>query len=384
MSVRRLKWVVKDKETGELVIDEETGEPKTKACWYVDVDLHLPDGTRKRIRKASPVDTRRGAEEYERQLRNSLLDGTYGKEVKKVVTMVEFEEEFLTYSANNNKPSALHGKKLSLKNHLIPTFGHMALNRIDAAVIEKFKAEKLKEGLSKKTVNNLLSVFRKLLNLAVEWGRIESAPKVRQFPGRKLWDATYEYLHLDEVDRFIEATPDAWRTFIITALKTGLRLGELLGLKWEDVDLVVGKLVVRRTRWRSLEGTPKGGGNREIPLSGEAAAALKAHRHLKGPYVFCHEDGSPLDHKNVKGLVERICKKAGLAKRLTMHSLRHSFATHLVQLGVPLRNVQELLGHSTVVMTMRYSHVSPDVKREAVNLLDGDHSKTPARQIDGK
>ncbi len=366
---------------------EKRRDPKAGAereFWYVDIDIHLPDGTRTRIRKVSPVQTRRSAEDYERQLRNSLLDGSYGKEVTRAPTVAEYEKEFLVYSTNNNRPSALYSKTLSLKNHLLPAFGKVALDRIDAAAIEKFKAAKVKDGLSKKTVNNLLSVLRKMMNLAVEGGRIKSAPKIRQFPGGKLWDAKYEYLELGEVQRFLGATANEWRAFIITALKTGLRLGELLSLKWANVDLTVGKLIVRTTRWNELEGPPKGGSNREVPLSGEVVAALKAHRHLKGAYVFCHEDGTPLHHKNVKGLVARICTKAGLAKRLTMHSLRHSFASHLVELRVPLRNVQELLGHSTVVMTMRYSHVSPEMKREDVNLLDGDHTKAPARQLDGK
>jgi integrase len=158
-----------------------------------------------------------------------------------------------------------------------------------------------------------------------------------------------------------------------TALKTGLRLGELLALKWEDIDLVTGKIVVRRNLWRDKEASPKGGRSREVPLSDDAIATLKAHRAvtmLKSSYVFCDSGGNRLSHKMVSNLVPRICKKAGLAKRLTMHDLRHTFASHLVMRGVTLKAVQELLGHASIDMTLRYAHLSPDVKRDAVKLLD--------------
>jgi integrase len=140
---------------------------------------------------------------------------------------------------------------------------------------------------------------------------------------------------------------------------------------YANMDLVAGRLVVRRTLWRDQEGTPKGGRTREVPLSDDAIATLKSHRHLKGPYVFSEADGSRLTHNRVKDVVPWTCSKAGLAKRLTTHDLRHTFASHLVMRGVALKAVQELLGHATMDMTMRYAHLSPDVKRDAVRLLDG-------------
>jgi hypothetical protein len=180
----------------------------------------------------------------------------------------------------------------------------------------------------------------------------------------------FQFLTFEETPRFLRAAAPEWRAFVTIALKTGLRVGELLALRWEDLDLVAGRLMVRRTLWRDQEGTPKGGRTREVPLSDDAIAVLRAHRHLKGPYVFCEGDGARLTHSRVKEVVPWTCSKAGLAKRLTTHDLRHTFAS-LVMRGVALKAAQELLGHATIDMTMRYAHLSPDVKRDAVRLLDG-------------
>ena len=155
-----------------------------------------------------------------------------------------------------------------------------------------------------------------------------------------------------------------------------MRVGELLALKWQDCDLLAGRLVVRRSLWNGIEGSPKGGRTREVPLNEVALSTLKSLRHLRGQYVFCKEDGARLSHSEVKSIVPLVCHRAGLLKRLTMHGLRHTFASHLVMRGVALKAVQELLGHATIDMTLRYAHLSPDVKRDAVRLLE-----PPARQL---
>jgi integrase len=121
---------------------------------------------------------------------------------------------------------------------------------------------------------------------------------------------------------------------------------------------------------RGIIGTPKNGRSREVPLSDQALAALKSHRHLRGELVFCGETGRLLNRGECKWPLWRACQKAGL-RRVGWHALRHTFASHLAMRGVPLKAVQELLGHSTMDMTMRYAHLSPDVRRDSVRLLDG-------------
>ncbi len=355
--------------------------------WEYHIRMVLPNGRQFEERKKSPfggkdATHRLAVERAKHVVRESVAPAPATP--KEVPTVAEFEEKFVTYSTTNNKPSTVYAKKWMLRTHLIPFFGGMHLDQIGPAEIEAYKAKKLAAKLDKKSINNHLAALRKLLNLAAEYGELDRAPKVRGFPIKSRFVEEDEFLTLDETPRFLRAAEPEWLAFLTTAIKTGLRVGELLALKWQDIDLVAGHVVVRRTLWHDQEGPPKGGRDRKVPLSDEALAMVKAHRHLRGPYVFCEADGRRLTHSRVKDVVPSTCRRAGLAKRITTHGLRHTFASHLVIRGASLKAVQELLGHESIEMTLRYSHLTPDVKREAVRLLDrpatGDIRETEARK----
>jgi integrase len=183
--------------------------------------------------------------------------------------------------------------------------------------------------------------------------------------------------------RVIAREPDAWDDIWSALLSLGLRQGELLALRWSDVDLVAGRLVVRRSVWRGIPGPPKGGRSREVALSPEAVRALKAHRHLRGELVFCTDGGRMFTKNECKHPLWRACKRAGL-RRIGWHVLRQTFASRLVMRGARLKAVQELLGHATIDMTMRYAHLSPHTRRDAVALLDrGAQREAMGRQKSG-
>ena len=148
-----------------------------------------------------------------------------------------------------------------------------------------------------------------------------------------------------------------------------MRLGELRALRWGDVYLQNARLVVRRSLSRGAFTVPKSGRSREIPLSPQAMETLRAYQHLKGELVFSQPDGCPLPKDHCNENLWRTCRLARI-RRIGWHSLRHSFASHLVMRGVPLKAVQELLGHTTLQMTMRYAHLSPDIHQDAVATLD--------------
>jgi len=354
---------------------------RMKGAWWVD--FHYEG---ERIRRKSPVDTKRGAEEFERRWRQQLLDGTYGKrkedrsrsteKAKQVITLSEFAEEFInTYARSNNKPSEVESKEMILRTHLVPFFGPLALDAIDSRALERYKAEKLAArekggkvlpGLKAKTVNNHLTVLRKLLAVAEEWQLLSHVPRIKWL---KTPQTEFDFLDFEEAERLQQGADREWRVMITVGLKTGLRLGELLALRWDDVDLVAGRLMVRQAAARGVIGTPKNGKWREVPLSAEAVRVLKAHRHLRGELVFSDQRGKLIAKTSCKWPLWRACKRAGL-RRIGWHVLRHSFASHLAMRGVPLKAIQELLGHATIEMTMRYAHLAPAVHRDAVAQLD--------------
>lgn len=166
---------------------------------------------------------------------------------------------------------------------------------------------------------------------------------------------------------------------LLVAMRTGMRLGELRGLRWGDVDFLNSRIHLRQSLTRKQFGPPKSGKSREIPLSPETLKALKSQRHLRGDLVFCRDDGQPQSRDQWNEVLWRSCRLAGVRK-IGWHVLRHTFASHLAIRGVSLRAIQKLLGHSTIQMTERYAHLCPSVRRDAVLQLD----EPAPRQNDGR
>ena len=372
--------------------------PKTgrvREFWIVDFLWEHPNGRKERIRRVSPTQSQRGAEAYERQLAAELRGDPSGEKGGKrpVPTLTEFADEFIkSYVVPHNKPSEQHNKRMHLRLHLLPFFGPMKLTDIRPRDIDRYKSHKLElrkkngaQRYSPKTINLHLSTLRRALYVAQEWEIIDDIPMMRRLKEEK---SGFRFLDFSEADRLIAAADPEWRTMIVVALKTGMRLGELLALRWADVDLVTGRVMVRRNYVRGHVGTPKNGKAREIPLCDDAIAALTDHpTRFRGGLVFCNKKGDFLTKEMSKHPLWRACKRAGLPfPHLGWHALRHSFASHLAMRGATAKAIQELLGHSTIEMTNRYMHLSPDARREAVQLLNsvGSCGNTMAIQGVGK
>ncbi len=369
--------------------DPATG--KETMFWIADFTVQVPGGERKRFREVPEIQTRRGAETYERQRIAELLAGRTKEESdpaetkeksSKVdcVSVASFAKTFIeTYAVPNNKPSEVKSKRMILDLHLVPALGSLRLGEVGSGEIERYKAAKLRDGLSPKTINNHLIVLRRMLAVAEEWGLVDRVPRVRWL---KVPDSDFDFLTFEESRALVAASEAEWRTMIIVAAKAGLRQGELLALRWRDVDLAAGKIVVRHSVWSGIVGTTKGWRAREIDLSPETVVALKAHRHLRGELVFCNGDGSMLTKNQCRRPLYDASKRAGL-RQIGWHVLRHTFASHLAMRGVPIKAVQELLGHRDITTTMRYSHLSPESRRDAVALLDiGASREATIRQQD--
>ncbi len=270
---------------------------------------------------------------------------------------IHFREMARLYLESYSKPNkrSWDRDELSIK-HLNTFFGNKYLHEITALDIENYKIER-RQKVSPATVNRELACLKHIYAKAIEWGKIASSPasKVKKFrePNHRV-----RYLEEEEIERLHEACSEHLKPIIAVALNTGMRKGEILDLKWVDVNL--------RTRVISILNS-KNGEKREIPINEDLARTLLAvPKNPKSPYVFCKEDGMP--YREVKVGFRAALRRAKI-KNFRFHDLRHTFASRLVMRGVDLKTVQELLGHKDIRMTLRYSHLSADHKRAAVEKL---------------
>ena len=275
------------------------------------------------------------------------------------------------------KPSTFEGYELMIRNHIKPALGHKKLKVLAPDHVQYFYQQKLEAGLAPGTVRVMHGILHRALEQAVKWGVVpRNVCKATTSP--KPNPEEIRPLDSEQAKRFLEASRgDRFEALYVLAVTAGLRVGELLGLKWEDVDLDAGALRVRRTRSRAKTGptftAPKNGKGRQLRLTRRAVEALKSHKAAQNTerlkagslwvgdnFVFCTHAGRPLDFRNLAtASFKPLLKKAGLPD-IRFHDLRHTCATLLLSRGHHPKLVQELLGHASVAMTLdRYSHVLP-------------------------
>ena len=323
--------------------------------WDVDFQVTLPSGRRVRERKRVRG-TKRVAQEWERQRYQQLL--TTGVSSPDLTTLADFVEEYLDMARVNNKLSAVQTKEAALRNHILPMLGTKPLIDVDERQVERLKAKLQARGLKAKTINNHLSVLRSLLETARRHGVIDRVPDFRWM---KVQEADFDFLTFEESEALIAAADPEWRPMIQLALRTGLRLGELLGLQWGDLQGQ--RLTVRRSYVRGEISTTKTHKSRTIPLASDVV--LPSRDRL---FVFGNADGTPLEKGCTKWPLWRACDAAGV-RRISWHVLRHTFASQLAMRGVSLAVVRELMGHTTIKMTLRYAHLAPGWHEDAVATL---------------
>lgn len=347
----------------------------------VDVTVQLPDGTRVRRKRRSPDQTVAGARDYERELIRELLHPTAPR--KEVPTLNQYAEVFVKeYARNENRASTVAADEAILRLYLQPVVGRKRLDEIGRTDVANIKTLMRGRELSDKTVRNALGVLSKVLHYAEECELIVKVPRIK-LPRATQTD--FDFLEFEEAERLLKAAETTqWFSMVHMALKTGLRYGELAELRWGDVDLVAGRILVRRSFYRGRVSPPKNAKEREVPLSPEAVRVLKEARKLRHldaeALVFCKPDGGRHIHRRADVALKRLCRRADL-RSIGWHVLRHTFASHLAMRNVSLKAIQELLGHSDIRMTLRYAHLSPEVRREAVMVLDQASSGQTESQV---
>jgi integrase len=173
----------------------------------------------------------------------------------------------------------------------------------------------------------------------------------------------------------IDAAPAGqWRALCVLGIRTGLRIGELFALRWGDVDFPNRKVHVRRAVYKGIETTPKGGQARDVPMTRQTVEALEAIRSDRAEgYVFANSDGSPHGRGEERKHLQAIARAAGV-KPHGVHVLRPTFGSHCAMRGVSLREIQALMGHSSITVTERYAHLMPSAG-DRLDALDGPRLK---------
>lgn len=306
------------------------------------------------------------------------------------VKVDEFLGQWLAIKKASVKPKTYELYEYVTRLHITPTLGRLKLRDLRADHLHSLYAAKLESGLAPRTVQIAHRMLHGALKAAVQWGLLGRnvadaviAPKPRR-PEMKVWTPA-------EAAAFLKATADdRMGPAYVLMLYCGLRLGELLALKWDDVDLSSGRLQVRRTLQRLkrgqglVTGEPKSAhGRRQIVLPGPAGDALRQRkvrqmeerlaaggRWKETGYVFTTGIGTPFEPSNVDHYFAREVKRLGLPP-IRVHDLRHTCATMLLSRGVHPKIVQELLGHSQISLTMdTYSHVLPTMQEEAARVME--------------
>lgn len=292
----------------------------------------------------------------------------------------EFADRWVrNYVLPTNRLSSQRAKLNVLRIHLLPQLGSLRLGDITTARVDAFRASLHARRLAPKSINNILSVLRCCLTTAKEWSLIRTVPT---FHWLRVPTQGYKYLTPEQAAKLLAAThPGLWRVLILFMLHTGVRFGEAAGITWDDLELDTEQPLVHIRRSVVLRhvGPTKTGRPRDIPLTPSVVEALRGfERHH--PYVFSLRDGDFIVPTTTLSYLHRICHRAAIPP-ISWHGLRHTFATELTSRGVPLRAVQELLGHTTIQMTSRYAHVAPSTLHAAVAVLERPNS-TFGHQVD--
>lgn len=322
--------------------------------WLVDVDVRHPNGRRERKRRVSPVQSRRAAERYERDLREALVMGSHA-----TPEFSTFTERWLRVypRAAGNRTSTTREKEIHVRRHLAPALGRLAMDAISTTVVDELIAGLVGTGLKPKTIYNVVATLRTVMGTAVEWGVIRSAPKIRRV---RVPEQPFDFLTAFEAATLLSCACDSVeQALFLLALATGARAGEVLALQWRDIGPT--GVTFGRSRTRELEGPPKSGRVRTVPLAFSVRRALDGIAHSRSTRVFCHEDGTPWKLRELHRRLDAALVRAKL-RRIRFQDLRHTFASHAALAGVPLRQLQSWLGHASLKTTARYAHLAPSLE----------------------
>ncbi|MCX5687367.1 MAG: site-specific integrase [Candidatus Omnitrophica bacterium] len=269
---------------------------------------------------------------------------------------ITFKNFAIDYLKKIKESKRSYSREKIIVKCLIKYFGNKTLNKIIPNEIENYMYDRLKY-VKKSTVNRETIVLRHMLNEAVKLGKMMRSPmiNIKQF---KIEERAIRVISKDEEEKLLNASCNHLKSIIIAALNTGMRLGEILNLKWENVDLE--KEIITLTKTKS-------GKIRTIPINNKLKEVLKCAINVNSEYVFCDDCGKPIE--SIKTAFNNALRRSGINK-CRFHDTRATFTTRLIENNVNLVTVQNLLGHADIKTTMKYANPNSEYNRQAVETLN--------------
>lgn len=352
----------------------------------IDILYTNQDGTSGRHRKDAEVQTLAAARGEERRrlaelatmgrpVADPVVNPSDEKKPEQTVTFAEASKKFLAlYAESRLKPSTRSGYRVVLDGMLLPRFGELALAEIGAEAVRELDRMLVKRGARPSTRRNAQCVLRAVRRFAREIGLVDDLPALPPLP--RVGSTVRVSLTPEEVELLRVTVPAPYRLAFELAIFAGLRAGEVRGLRWSDVDLARGVLVVRRARCRGQEAPPKSGHERIIPLHAMLRAALeKTNARARTGYVTGPKADDPWSEFALGHAFKRYSTKVGITG-FHFHDLRHAFVTELFRGGASAPVVQRLAGHEHLVTTQRYAHVTLDDLEAGIRGLRGNGAVT--------
>lgn len=280
-------------------------------------------------------------------------------------------KDYLTnFAPSHLKPSTQAAYRSLLTNILVPRLGELPIDRIDAAVIRALDADLVKRKVRPTTRRQYQATIRSVLcRYAVEAGLLP-APGPRFPPLPRVGRTVLRTFTSDEVQRILKVSEGVLHRALMLAVYAGLRAGEIRGLRWRDVDLGGGQIIIRQSLCRGTAAPPKSGHERTIPLAEELQKLLTAvtGRDRNAP-VAPNSRGKVWGDSGLTHAFKRLIRKAGLDLSWRLHDLRHAFVTQLFRVGVSAPTVKALAGHTELATTQRYAHVAGVDLEQAIRRL---------------
>ncbi len=309
-------------------------------------------------RKVGGFKLKKDAEAARKRIEAEVAEGTYGREE---LTFGAFYERWIA-SKHNLKPGTMVSYKSAFRLHVLPTFTDEPLGEITPLDVQEW-IDGLADTMSPATVARCFRYFRACMKQAEAWDIIDRAPTAKINLPRKD-NREPEFLGPDDILRLLDAAREPERSLFAVLAMSGMRLGEALALRWRDVDYEMRAIKVTRS-WSYHGGfhEPKTEASRRaVPLMDALADNLRDYYHGKGhpaleDLLFTDDGKKPLDPSNVRKRFLEALDAAGL-KHVTMHSLRHSYASIMLSYGASIKALQRALGHASATMTLNvYAHL---------------------------